>query len=119
MTIGWLEADATAMALADAADGTPVRPIRYELRKRAREYQHVARLLEPTADGEEQKEAVIELVGNVGAGMEVLMSGGVYWSVVRVMRRDGQVSLHLEHEDEPMPRYINLYGPTSPVVVRA
>lgn len=117
MSVTDLAATETCAALTAAAEKVEVRPIRYELRKRAKEWRHVCALMDGTDEAE--VECVIELAGNVGPGMEVLMAGGVYWSVVRVMRRDGQVSLHLEHEDEPMPRYINLFGPSSPVVVRA
>lgn len=107
-------ASATRDALLALAgvEGCP-RPIRYEMKRRAREWAHVAALLDADTDGE----AVIELVGAVVPGMEVLMSTG-WWPVVRKMERDGQVTLHLEDEDG-IPRYLNHYCATSPVVVRA
>lgn len=105
---------AQAEALLTAAEASPVRQFRYELRRRGVEWQRAARLLE----GADIDEAAIELAGSVTPGMKVPVGRGDEWgSVVRQLTRDGQLSLHVE---DPMgrPIYLNYVGPSSPVVVR-
>lgn len=103
-------------ALRRAARSSPVRQYRFMLHRLAREWEHAAAELE----GEED-ELTIELVGSMSMGMRVPCSNkrgapdiGV---LVRVMTRDGQISLHLEPENDPMPVYLNFSLPSSPVAV--
>lgn len=103
-------------ALRRASRQSPVRQYRFMLNRLAREWEHAAAELE----GEED-ELTIELVGSMAMGMRVPCSNkrgapdiGV---LVRVMTRDGQISLHLEPENDPMPVYLNFSLPSSPVAV--
>lgn len=110
------DAKLTAKALTEAAATVAVRQLRYELRRRAREWGRAVDELDMAGD-----EGVIELVGSVGAGMLALGNMGhdeVWWPIVRAFPSNGGWSLHLE---DPAGRavYRNLAGATSPVVVRA
>ena len=106
-------------ALATAAAESPVRQLRYELRKRAREWSRACEYLDDADEGE----AAIELIGSITSGMYAFRGAADepedQWAyVVRVLMRDNQASLHLE-DAMGRPIYQNYYGPSSPVVVKA
>lgn len=110
------DAKLTAKALTEAAATVAVRQLRYELRRRAREWGRAVDELDMAGD-----DGVIELVGSIGAGMLALGNMGhdeVWWPIVRAFPSNGGWSLHLE---DPAGRavYRNLAGATSPVVVQA
>lgn len=94
------------------------RAVRYEFRRRAKEWAHAVALVEAAESGMADEGAVIVLAGSVVPGMEVPVSLG-WGEVMRVIRRDAQVTLHVEHPEDPRPVYQNFYGPSSPCVVRA
>lgn len=105
-----------AKLLGDVAVDSPVRQARYEFAKRAREWNRAAKDAQDVGD-----EGVIEFVGSVGLGMSVFFpTDASNWAqVVRVMERNGQTTLHLEHPYSGQAVYQNFCGPTSPVVVKA
>lgn len=101
-----------ARALLVAADGSPLRQYRYELRRRGIEWKRAADLLGEADEGD----AAIELAGSVTPGMKVPCSEG-WGSVIRQLTRDGQLTLHVE-DAMGRPLYLNYVGPSSPVVVK-
>lgn len=109
------DAATQAAVLAAAADSSPDLYLRTLLTKVAREWIRVANDLTDLA--EEGTTAVAVAVAVVAPGAAVYRPGrNTQWSsAVRVMTRDGQVSLHIEAEGRP--EYINLTLPGSPVVV--
>lgn len=118
MTITVDDALAQADALKAAAEASPVRQFRYELRRRAKEWSRAANNAK-TVEGE----GVIELAGSLSNGMGVLYEHelGNWAPLIRTLQNGGQFSLHLE---DPMGQqragvYQNLFGPASPVVVKA
>lgn len=105
-------------ALRRAARGCPVRQIRYMLNRMAREWEHAA----AGVDGED--ELTIECLGSISPGMQVPVSREYRGdettergTVIRMMTRDGQTSLHIEVSSDPKPIYENYASPGSPVVV--
>ena len=109
------DAATQAAVLATAADLSPDLYLRTLLTKVAREWIRVANDLTDLA--EEGTTAVAVAVAVVAPGAAVYRPGrNTQWSsAVRVMTRDGQVSLHIEAEGRP--EYLNLTLPGSPVVV--
>ena len=109
------DAATQAAVLATAADLSPDLYLRTLLTKVAREWIRVANDLTDLA--EEGTTAVAVAVAVVALGDAVYRPGrNTQWSsAVRVMTRDGQVSLHIEAEGRP--EYLNLTLPGSPVVV--
>lgn len=109
------DAATQAAVLAAAADSSPDLYLRTLLTKVAREWIRVANDLTDLA--EEGTTAVAVAVAVVAPGAAVYRPGrNTQWSsAVRVMTRDGQVSLHIEAEGRP--EYLNLTLPGSPVVV--
>lgn len=109
------DAATQAAVLAAAADLSPDLYLRTLLTKVAREWIRVANDLTDLA--EEGTTAVAVAVAVVAPGAAVYRPGrNTQWSsAVRVMTRDGQVSLHIEAEGRP--EYLNLTLPGSPVVV--
>lgn len=106
---------ATRMAelFGQLADEAPCRQVRFEMARRAKEWQHAAK-----DSAEADAGGVIELAGVVTPGMVVFRPShrGDWMTVVRKLEQGGQFSLHLE-DDDGRPVYANLWGPTSPVVV--
>lgn len=113
--IGQEEADQQAAALLGAAEASPVRQFRYELRRRGQEWKRAALDLAMVED-----DGAIELAGSVLPGMRVLLGSeeGDWAPVVRQLERAGQFSLHLQ-DSNGRDRYLNFHGASSPVVVRA
>lgn len=112
MSITAAEAQAQADALAVAADNSPVRQYAYPLRRQAKEWSRAATELAGSED-----EAVIELASSVVPGMRVPTANG--WCIVlRCLTRDGQCSVHVEDPQDPRGVYLNMAGPTSPLVVK-
>lgn len=105
-------------AMLAAAEASPVRQFRYELRRRGKEWARAAEefgLVEGDC-------AAIELVGSVCPGMFVLDTSsdyGDHWRpVIRCFESRGQWSIHYQGADG-RDRYDNFYGATSPTVVKA
>lgn len=112
------QATKAAEALRRAARGCPVRQIRYMLNRMAREWEHAA------AGVEGEDELTIECLGSVSPGMQVPVNREFRGdsitergTVIRMMTRDGQTSLHIESPSDPKPIYENYSSPGSPVVV--
>lgn len=107
------DARGQANVLHRAAGGSSVRQLRYELRRRAREWERAASDL-----AESDGEGAIELVGSVTAGMAVFdpTSAGNWQPVVRQLTRDGQFTLHYEVDGRPL--YRNFWSASSPTVVQ-
>lgn len=111
------EARKTGELLQKAANACVVRPTRFELYARGTEWIRAAIEMEDADEGE----AVIELAGNVGVGMKVLGDDqDPWWPVRRVLgTRDGQFSVQVENPSTPQPKYRNVMGSASPMVVKA
>lgn len=119
--IGYEEATQQAKALLAAAEASPVRQFRYEMRRRGKEWERAARDLELASAGGE--DAVIELAGGVVAGMFVPTGddeerGGLWFPVLRSFESRGQWSIHWQ-DWLGKDRYINFFAASSPVVVKA
>jgi hypothetical protein len=106
-----------------AADASPLRQVRSELRRRADEWFAALSLCEEAGDDYE-----IELAGSVAPGDRVVALVATPYSdgkdresvpVLRVLHRDGQTSLHLAANSNGREVYLNFAGPSSPVVVRS
>ena len=109
-----------AEALLTAAEASPIRQFRYELRRRGREWEQAAKTLELALPGNETQ-PVIELAGSVCPGMRVLIEGRDEddWApVIRQLTQQGQFTIHVQAADG-RDRYLNFAGPSSPVVVRS
>lgn len=108
-------------ALAQAALDSPVRQVRSEMARRAKEWRDAVALL---ADVDED-DFEIDLAGAVAPGDRVLVLVRKTWDdqdqeavgVLRVLNRDGQTSLHLAANSNGREVYVNFAGPASPVVV--
>lgn len=109
--------------LARAAPRCPVRQYRALLGHMAREWESAVKaLVECEACGEA---GVIELAGSVSRGLNVWEEGVGWLRVSRLLRRDGDWSIHgiitstdqLESTNNKRDVYLNLLGPDSPVVV--
>jgi hypothetical protein len=114
------EAQQQADALTQAATDSPVRQCRYELDRRAKEWSRAATAL---ADLEEAgDEGVVELAGSLTAGMQVFHEHelGNWAPLIRTLQNGGQFSLHFDDRmgQQRQGVYRNLFGPSSPVVVR-
>jgi hypothetical protein len=114
-----------AEALEKAAIGCPVRQVRIDLERRAREWSTAVAIL----DQEDTDIFEIDLVGTLAAGDRILAEIPVPFShdnevelttcpVVRVLHRDGGCTLHLVPFTGGKDVYLNMAGPASPVVVR-
>lgn len=110
------EAEKQGAALADAAAASPIRQVRYELERRAREWVTAARDVAETSG-----EGTIELAGAVTPGMLVLWKQENWssdWSpVIRTMTNGGQFSVHVD-DGTRGGAYLNRFGPSSPMVVQ-
>lgn len=115
-------ADAQVAAFRAAADASPLRQVRSELRRRADEWAKAISLLDDAGEDYE-----IDLAGAIAPGDRVLALVPTPWSddpereavpVLRVLHRDGQTSLHLAASSTGREVYVNHAGPSSPVVVR-
>lgn len=110
------QAEKQAATLRRAARACPVRQLRYLLHRLAREWELAA----GTAEGMEE-DYIIELVGSLAPGMRVpcrnKRGNDDVGTLIRVLIRDGQTSLHLDADDDPMDVYLNFAGTFSPVVV--
>lgn len=112
MSITIDEARQQATALLEAAKASPVRQYRYPLARQAKEWERAVTELTGSED-----EAVIELAHAVVPGMRVPTANG--WCIVlRCLTRDGQCSVHVEDPQDPRGVYLNMAGPTSPLVVK-
>lgn len=111
-----LPATIQAQVLWDAAAVSPNHFVRTLVKRLAVEWKHVAEQLVELADVGEP--AMVGAAGALAAGTQVrYQSNTSDWApLVRVMTRDGQVSLHVS--DEGRDRYVNLTTLGSPVVVR-
>lgn len=112
------EAEVQARALFDAANSSPVRALRYELRVRAREWERAVR--DALYAAKSELEHAIVTVGSVCPGMRVLATRDIedaWVPVVRLMTRDGQQTLHVDVEGRA--EYINFHSASSPVVVKS
>jgi hypothetical protein len=114
------EAQEQADALDLAAKSSPVRQYRYELARRGREWSRCATAL---SDLEESgDEGVIELAGSLTTGMQVFHEHelGNWAPLIRTLQNGGQFSLHFDDRmgQQRQGVYRNLFGPSSPVVVR-
>ena len=106
-----------------AAEASPLRQVRAEMRRRAQEWRSaIALRLE---GGEDDYD--IDLAGAVVPGDHVLALVQQPWSdgpegeaipVLRVLHRDGQTSIHCTIGSTGRETYLNFAGPLSPVVVR-
>lgn len=106
----------TVNAFKNLAD-SPVRQVRYEAQRRGTEWKRVAEDLEKLDD----TEWAIETAGAVVPGMRVLVAdhdGDHPCAVLRQMEQRGQFTLHVRGPDG-RDIYINHFGPSSPVIVRA
>lgn len=115
MTVSVEEAETMGKLLRELAKSAVLRQYRYEMNRRATEWEKAA------ADAKlASEDGAIELAGAVGPGMRILFPrGDEDWAgVIRVLTRDGQLSIHAEDGDG-RPQYLNFFGPTSPVVVKA
>lgn len=112
-----------AEALEKAADASPIRQVRSDLKRRAKEWRDALDLLD--AVGEEDYE--IDVAGGIAPGDRVVALVATPYSedreresvgVLRVLHRDGQTSLHLAANSNGREVYVNYAGPSSPVVVQ-
>lgn len=112
------DAKAQGEMLVKLGQESPVRQYRYELRRRGKEWLNAAETFSQLGSLEDP--GAIELAGSIGAGMRAFYpTRETNWAIViRTMQRDGQLSIHVE-DDDGRPQYLNLFGPSSPVVVKA
>lgn len=112
---------AQAAAFELAAEVSPLRQVRAEMRRRAKEWRDAIDLAAEAGDDVYE----IDLAGAIVPGDRVVSYVQVPWSqepereslpVLRVLHRDGQSSIHVA---SPFGRdlYLNYAGPPSPVVV--
>jgi hypothetical protein len=111
-----------AAAFELAAEVSPLRQVRAEMRRRAKEWRDAIDLAADAGDDAYE----IDLAGSIVPGDRVVAYVQVPWSqdlerealpVLRVLHRDGQSSIHVT---SPHGRdlYLNYAGPPSPVVVQ-
>lgn len=114
------EAVAQMNALTEAACLSPNLYTRTMLSRLAREWAQASNDLIDVLDTLDSGRVVVASAAALPSGAQVWRpSNGSEWvTLVRVMARDGQVSLHLEGDDG-RPVYVNLTSPGSPVVVLA
>lgn len=110
------QATKQAATLRKAARACPVRQLRYLLHRLAREWEVAA----GTCEGEEE-DLTIELVGSLSPGMRMpcrnKRGNDDVGTVIRLMTRDGQTSIHVAPDDDNADVYLNFAGSYSPAVV--
>lgn len=106
------EALKTAALLHEMAVKLPVRALRYQCYRQAKEWERAAAEL----DGCDEGEAAIELIGNVVRGMSLVGDTETGWVEV-VAINNGGTGIGIDQEGRTIWR--NFHGSTSPVVVRA
>lgn len=117
------DAKAQEVAFAQAALSSPIRQVRSEMKRRAKEWADAIELLDHV--GNEDYE--IDLAGAIAPGDRIVALVATPYSedrdretvgVLRVLHRDGQTSLHLAANSNGREVYVNFAGPSSPVVVQ-
>lgn len=94
------------------ANEATVRQVRYEMRRRHKEYRRAVDDFD-LCDGE----GAIELVGSVSPGMEIVGGEFEEWqAVVRSWPSNGGWTIHVDEMGRAV--YRNFHDATSPVVVR-
>lgn len=110
------QANKQAATLRKAGRASPIRQLRYLFHRLAREWEVAA----TSCEGMEE-DYTIELVGSLSPGMRVPCRNkrghDDVGTMIRLMTRDGQTSLHLAPDDDNADVYLNFAGPSSPVVV--
>ena len=113
-------------ALLKVSKDSPVTQVRAVIAQLGREWRSAGELLADNTDeikDEETGEVAyvsrygIEVAGAVVPGMVVLDDRGERATVIRQMSQGGQLSLHLTSSSGPSGQYVNLTGPSSPIVV--
>lgn len=110
------QANKQAQALRSAGRGSPVRQLRYLMNRLAREWEVAA----GTCEGAEE-DYTIELVGSLSPGMRMpcrnKRGNDDVGTVIRLMTRDGQTSIHVAPDDDNADVYLNFAVSYSPAVV--
>lgn len=113
-------------AYKEAAKASVILQAKAELVQKGREWYDAGELLADLTDEDGQSRYGIEVAGACVGGMLIAAgqtdgssdNDGQDHRIVRSMSRDGQLSLHITATRSPQGTYVNLAGPSSPVVVR-